>query len=55
MFFKRIAIIGSFALTTLTSAMAAADGGALEGRLRSAADRGDAGGSAHAARARRAG
>ncbi|WP_260431640.1 ankyrin repeat domain-containing protein [Burkholderia cepacia] len=43
MFFKRIAIIGSFALTTLTSAVAAADGGALEGRLRSAADRGDAG------------
>ncbi|MBN3833007.1 ankyrin repeat domain-containing protein [Burkholderia sp. Ac-20344] len=43
MFFKRIAIIGSFALTTLTSAVAAAAGGALEGRLRSAADRGDAG------------
>ncbi|WP_425127263.1 ankyrin repeat domain-containing protein [Burkholderia cepacia] len=43
MFIKRIAIIGSFALTTLTSAVAAADGGALEGRLRSAADRGDAG------------
>ncbi|WP_239511345.1 ankyrin repeat domain-containing protein [Burkholderia sp. JP2-270] len=30
-------------MTTLTSAVAAADGGALEGRLRSAADRGDAG------------
>lgn len=43
MFFKRIAIIGSFALTALTSAAAAADGGALEGRLRSAANRGDAG------------
>lgn len=43
MFFRRIAIIGSFALTTLSSAVAAADGGALEGRLRSAADRGDAG------------
>lgn len=42
-FFKRIAITGSFALTTLTSAVPAADGGALEGRLRSAADRGDAG------------
>lgn len=42
-FFKRIEITGSFALTTLTSAVAAADGGALEGRLRSAADRGDAG------------
>lgn len=43
MLFKRIAIVASFALTTLTSAVAAADGGALEGRLRRAADRGDAG------------
>ncbi|WP_230943874.1 hypothetical protein [Burkholderia anthina] len=42
MLFKRIAIIGSFALTALTSAVAAA-GGALEGRMRSAADRGEAG------------
>ncbi|WP_322022857.1 hypothetical protein [Burkholderia sp. BCC1977] len=32
MFFKRMAIVGAFALTTLTSAVAAADSGALEGR-----------------------
>ncbi|WP_244136421.1 hypothetical protein [Burkholderia sp. BCC0405] len=41
MLFKRIAIIGSFALTSLASAVAAADGGALEGRLRSAAELGE--------------
>lgn len=52
MLFKRIAIIGSFALTALTSAVAA--GGALEGRMRSAADHGEAGEGADAARARRA-
>ncbi|RQR50765.1 ankyrin repeat domain-containing protein [Burkholderia sp. Bp9140] len=33
--FKWMAIVGSFALTTLATAVAAADGGALEGRLRS--------------------
>lgn len=38
MFFRRIAIIGSFALTTPTSGVVAADGGALEGR-RSVVDR----------------
>ena len=43
MFFKRITIVGAFALTTLASAVAAADGGAHDARLRSAADRGDAG------------
>lgn len=36
MFFKRMAIVGAFAATTLTTAAAAADGGALEGRLRGA-------------------
>ncbi|TCW82753.1 hypothetical protein C5O80_16620 [Burkholderia sp. SRS-46] len=43
MFFRRMAIVWSFAMTTLTSVTAAADGGALEGRLRDAAQRGNAG------------
>ncbi|MGR3911065.1 ankyrin repeat domain-containing protein [Burkholderia sp. SR8] len=43
MLFKRIAIVGALAVATLTSAAAAADGGALDARLRSAAVRGEAG------------
>ncbi len=41
MLFKRIAIIGSFALASLASAVVAADGGAREGRLRGAAELGE--------------
>ena len=54
MLFKRIAIVASFALTTLTSAVAAAGGGALEGRLMPRGRSRRCGRSAHAARARRA-